>query len=433
MMEKIEWYQEVLELEPSSKVFFPLARLLQSNNQLEEAIATLCQGLDRHPEFFEARLMLIDLLERCGRREEAIAQAERLGSKLNFYLGFWQAWAGACERNGQTEISMALRLVAAFLSGRGITMLNILQRGLNSVMAEGASSLVEEPLPASGKAAPDISEETVPEPAAAAAGMAEPVHTEIPDAGEGGVAADVPAPEPIPAGIEPISASSADIEAAGAVADSVLPAGQDEEFAFEEMEGGADSPAGADQFEFTETESQNAPEVIQEELVSEQAIPQDLALEASLDAEPAAMDTDVNLSDLEDSLPVQAAESSEKPGSALAPELEILDVPDGDPAEHEPEEEPFSLRTKTMAGLLVEQGDLAGALEIYEELLAAASTPEAQADLQNRIAELKKKIKGLEPAPSKTEEKGEPLQGKDKLLDALENLARRLEMRAGEA
>ena len=28
MMDKIEWYREVLELEPSSKLFFPLARLL---------------------------------------------------------------------------------------------------------------------------------------------------------------------------------------------------------------------------------------------------------------------------------------------------------------------------------------------------------------------------------------------------------------------
>ena len=31
MMEKIEWYQEVLKLDPDSKVFFPLAKLLRDS------------------------------------------------------------------------------------------------------------------------------------------------------------------------------------------------------------------------------------------------------------------------------------------------------------------------------------------------------------------------------------------------------------------
>ena len=33
MMEKIEWYQEVLKLDPDSKVFFPLAKLLSSRTR----------------------------------------------------------------------------------------------------------------------------------------------------------------------------------------------------------------------------------------------------------------------------------------------------------------------------------------------------------------------------------------------------------------
>ena len=33
MMEKIEWYQEVLKLDPDSKVFFPLAKLLRDSQQ----------------------------------------------------------------------------------------------------------------------------------------------------------------------------------------------------------------------------------------------------------------------------------------------------------------------------------------------------------------------------------------------------------------
>ena len=45
MTEKIEWYKEVLELEPNSKVFFPLARLLAEAERTDEAVEILEQGL----------------------------------------------------------------------------------------------------------------------------------------------------------------------------------------------------------------------------------------------------------------------------------------------------------------------------------------------------------------------------------------------------
>ena len=45
MMEKIEWYQEVLKLDPDSKVFFPLAKLLRDSQQPDKAIEVLRAGL----------------------------------------------------------------------------------------------------------------------------------------------------------------------------------------------------------------------------------------------------------------------------------------------------------------------------------------------------------------------------------------------------
>ena len=44
MMEKIEWYQEVLKLDPDSKVFFPLAKLLRDSQQPDKAIEVLRRG-----------------------------------------------------------------------------------------------------------------------------------------------------------------------------------------------------------------------------------------------------------------------------------------------------------------------------------------------------------------------------------------------------
>ena len=302
MMEKIEWYQEVLELEPSSKVFFPLAKLLQNNNQPNEAVATLRQGLDRHPEFFEARLMLIDLLESSGRSEEALQEVERLGSKLDLYPGFWQAWAGVCEQQGQMDVSVALRLLAVSLSGKDVSLMDVLQQGLQSILGN-----------------PPVS------------------------------------------GI-PLTASSS-------VSDSAAPAGHLEP----------------------------APEVLEKNARSHAPV-------ANATVSPAER------GQMEESI-------------SLAPT---------EPDELADEEEPFSLRTRTMATVLLEQGDLQGALDIYEELLAVAESPEKKQELQERISELSSRMKTGVYEPEHDEPKAdEPLQGKQKLLDALENLAKRLEVRAG--
>ena len=52
MMEKIEWYQEVLKLDPDSKVFFPLAKLLRDSQQPDKAIEVLRAGLQYSSVFF---------------------------------------------------------------------------------------------------------------------------------------------------------------------------------------------------------------------------------------------------------------------------------------------------------------------------------------------------------------------------------------------
>ena len=66
MTEKIEWYKEVLDLEPNSKIFFPLAKMLEKEGELEEARRVLAEGVSRHEEFLEARLFYISVLSRLG-------------------------------------------------------------------------------------------------------------------------------------------------------------------------------------------------------------------------------------------------------------------------------------------------------------------------------------------------------------------------------
>ena len=87
MTEKIEWYKEVLELEPNSKVFFPLARLLAEAKRIDEAVEILEQGLARHEEFLEARLYLIELLHTANKLEACEKQVGRLTKMFSTYAG----------------------------------------------------------------------------------------------------------------------------------------------------------------------------------------------------------------------------------------------------------------------------------------------------------------------------------------------------------
>ena len=139
MKAKIDWYKEVLELEPGSKVFFPLARLLAANGQLQDALSTLLLGLERHPEFMEARLYLIELLyknEQVGQCEPQIDQLTRLFSK---YPGFWEAW-GACtaDKEKKRDLSLALRFLAAVFQHPDVDLGEVVEKGLSSLAAKPA-------------------------------------------------------------------------------------------------------------------------------------------------------------------------------------------------------------------------------------------------------------------------------------------------------
>ena len=318
MMEKIEWYQEVLEIEPSSKVFFPLAKLLLGNNQTQEAVAVLRQGLDRHPEFFEARLMLIDLLQQESDTTGALNEVRALGAKLSSYPGFWDAWAQSVSDSGaDKDMATALRLLAAFLRHSDLSWADIINSGLAALAGGPVAPPVPQPLP-----------EQQPE---------QPAEPEIAD------------PE------IPVVAMDSAIE----------------------------EPAPEEPAEFFEN--------VQADIAD---VPADVPPPAPL-------------------------------------QLEISE--DAAREEDDGEDEQFSLRTRTMAAVLAEQGDYAGARDIYEEILAATADPALRADLEGRIAELAGKIKyGHAPASSDAVDENSD-QGKNKLIQVLERLAGRLETRADKA
>ena len=151
MSEKIEWYQEVLSLEPGSRVFFPLAKLFVENGMPEDAVKTLRHGLDRHPDYLEARMLLVELLTELERESEVHDQLARVINPLRDYPAFWRGWARSLPPE-QRDLSVFLMLVASNLSGDTIKWTDVVFEGIGNL----ADRLVGAPLPPPCECPPSI-------------------------------------------------------------------------------------------------------------------------------------------------------------------------------------------------------------------------------------------------------------------------------------
>lgn len=372
MTEKIEWYKEVLELEPNSKVFFPLARLLSEAGRTDEAVEILEQGLARHEEFLEARLFLIELLHTANRLEACEKQVGRLTKMFSTYAGFWQAWAACINAAGDApDTAAVLRFLALNFSKGPVSLHEVINQGLASLSGAGAAAGAEASSQARSEAASPAAGPSVHEATFAAASTpARPAVT-------GDAASVAEAVEQLVAA--PVLASATH---------------------------DADVQLDAD----VHIDDVDAHEPI------------------DFDPDLAMADDEALPAELEDGTPSMLARGADAYAAYAAPvtQSEAVVVDDADEGE-----ERFSLRTRSMAEVLAEQGDIKGALDIYHELAAAAVHPEESADLRQRITTLTARLGNAQTVdPVQPAATAEHASGKDKLISMLEALAERVEARA---
>ncbi|OIO01325.1 MAG: hypothetical protein AUJ49_08145 [Desulfovibrionaceae bacterium CG1_02_65_16] len=160
MRRKIEWYQEVLALEPGSRIFFPLAKLFVEFGQFEDAERTLRQGLDRHPDSMEARLLLVQVLTRLERFEEANEQLSLITKPLERYPAFWTLWARQAAEKDR-DFSVFLMLVASHFTDKPVKWTDVVIEGLQTI-----TDRLLTPLPASAKPAREPAKPATEKPAA---------------------------------------------------------------------------------------------------------------------------------------------------------------------------------------------------------------------------------------------------------------------------
>ncbi len=147
MMEtKIKWFKEVLELEPSSKVFFPLARLYFDDGKLDEAVSVLRHGLSRDPDHMEARFLLIEILMGTDKEEAAQEEVESIVSLLARYPGFWRAWAEKFAPRS-FDSALALNFLALYFQGASLSWSQVIEKGLFALSSgdgkDGAKAAVQ--------------------------------------------------------------------------------------------------------------------------------------------------------------------------------------------------------------------------------------------------------------------------------------------------
>ncbi|WP_421901748.1 tetratricopeptide repeat protein [Maridesulfovibrio sp.] len=142
MQSKIEWYQEVLALEPSSKVFFPLARLYVEMGNHEKAVTTLRMGLDRHPDYLEARLLLVETLAKLDRDSEAKAAVAPLTRLFSSYPSFWKMW-GASVSEGNDDVAGAMAFLFSALHGSPMSWSDVMAEGIKQLTGVSVGERVQ--------------------------------------------------------------------------------------------------------------------------------------------------------------------------------------------------------------------------------------------------------------------------------------------------
>lgn len=154
--EKALWYQEVLSLDPASRIFLPYARLLAESGRRTEAVDILKAGLLRHPEFLEARLLLIDLLYATGQEKAAALEASPIVESLSRCSALWKIWSTLPGVRAD-QAAMLLFFGATFKNG-GPGLAEVFEAGMKALEGGEESALPEEasaPLSAAPSSTPE--------------------------------------------------------------------------------------------------------------------------------------------------------------------------------------------------------------------------------------------------------------------------------------
>ena len=427
--EKALWYQEVLSLDPASRIFLPYARLLAESGRRMEAIEVLRAGLSRHPEFLDARLLLIEELHAAGQNAAAGLEAAGVIESLSQCSALWDIWSRL--PGVRPDQAAMLRFFGATFKKDGPTLADVFEAGMKALGA-GASTLAEtNARPTESEEAPSASAPNLPDSSAQASASAASACACAPADAAAPFAAASAASGLSSAAAHLISACAADSAAANAApaaepaleetpaqATAQLTSAAAANDALRETPNAEQAPSASGSAPTTGEVPASAEAPASDEVPSSGRcfVMDESSPWFSLDAVPD--DDDIYGDEDDEPSPAPAISA---PGVA---DLFFPDKPAAAQADRIPAPRPqavmegkSSLCTRSMARILEEQGATGEAADIYRELLEVSSSPEERAELNAKLDSL---MQGAEPpAPEQPADSG--------LLNMLETLAARLE------
>ena len=342
--EKITFYEQVLELEPESRLFFPLASLYFEENDLDKSRQILLKGLDKHPQHFEARLLLAAILNQQGQSEAADSIYQDIFILLRNNVDFWESLSRNLSQHGEKDLALAAAFFAGSCSGKALSWADIVQAGMESLQADA------HPLSPDNDVR-DFAEETI--------------------------------------------ASDNDADITSKPEDSMEKQGNDQDQSM--LQKHQNYPRDTHDNESISQVSTEMPEQQKSELTAEPdpgLMENYLKAKAILTGEKMKSHSPELMPDVDPSSP-QAAPSKHESDAlssmqATDPEEAVPDLDWQDEKFEEPEElDDFNInneaRTRSMADLLFKQEEYAKALDIYQELLRKSTPGEGKEELKGII------------------------------------------------
>ncbi len=130
MNDTLALFDELLEHDSGSKIFFPLARLYRKQGHTRRAIEIVQRGVEHHPDYLEAQLYLIDLLCEEGEEGAAAGRAQTILAKLLSYEKFWLRLREHFLKSGQTDLAMASFVLERNSHGESVDLAKLLTCGI---------------------------------------------------------------------------------------------------------------------------------------------------------------------------------------------------------------------------------------------------------------------------------------------------------------
>jgi tetratricopeptide (TPR) repeat protein len=130
MSDTLHLFDELLEHDSGSKIFFPLARLYRKQGHVQRAIEIVQKGIAHHPDYLEAQLYLIELLNEIGDSAAAESKAHSIFSKLMSYEKFWICLRAHYAKSQQSDLALASFLVERNAHGENVDIVKLMSFGI---------------------------------------------------------------------------------------------------------------------------------------------------------------------------------------------------------------------------------------------------------------------------------------------------------------